>query len=226
MQTDFVYESPRDAAGVQARVTMFGDSRSLNWARREDLERAGFRTDERGSLDRLLDGPTLALGDVVIVDCPQIEARTIAALARLDDRIVRSGTHLIVTTSFDALDSVFSILDRSQPQILVVPSRAELVVAVGRLMPHVSSGRVREMSEMDRISLIRLSEQVDQIAQELDRISAQDCAGAALSGDGARAVKAVGAAPFGQDTQSDGSAGAGDMSQNALHAMAARFALP
>jgi len=226
MQTDFVYESPRDAAGVQARVTMFGDSRSLNWARREDLERAGFRTDERGSLDRLLDGPTLALGDVVIVDCPQIEARTIAALARLDDRIVRSGTHLIVTTSFDALDSVFSILDRSQPQILVLPSRAELVVAVGRLMPHVSSGRVREMSEMDRISLIRLSEQVDQIAQELDRMSARDSESEGRDRDVDRSFKTVDAAPLDLSAGGDGISDMRGAVESVSNKANARFALP
>ncbi len=173
-QTDFVYDAAHDAAGLRARITVLGDRPRVHGARKEDLSRAGFRVSDGGQLDRLIDGPMIPLGDIVIVDCTEITGARIAALARLDERIVRGGAHLIVTTSMDALDGVFSILDRSQPQILVLPSRAEVVVAVGRVMPLVAGAgaRVREMSEADRIALIRLSEQVDQIAQQLDRLSA------------------------------------------------------
>ncbi|MEL6530795.1 MAG: MarR family transcriptional regulator, partial [Pseudomonadota bacterium] len=51
------------------------------------------------------------------------------------------------------------------------PSRAERVVAVGRVLTGVSNARVREMTEDDRLKLLRLSQQVESIAQELDRIS-------------------------------------------------------
>lgn len=188
VQADFSYDAAHDAAGLRARVTVLGDRPRVHAGRKEDLARAGFRVSDGGELDRLIEGPMIPLGDIVIVDCTEITGARLAALARLDERIVRAGAHLIVTTAMDALDGVFSILDRSQPQILVLPSRAEVVVAVGRVMPSVSKARVREMSEADRISLIRLSEQVDQIAQELDRMSSpvpsQDMRSGSLSASG------------------------------------------
>ncbi|MEO0464301.1 MAG: MarR family transcriptional regulator [Pseudomonadota bacterium] len=171
-QAQFLYEGARDAAGVAARVTVFGLNRRKGSAILDDLGKAGFRAVDGGQLEHLLDGPVTALGDVVIVECPDLGARDMAAFARLDERIARSGTQLIVATGMEGLDAVFSLLDQSQPQILVDPSRAEIVVAVGRLMGRISHGRVREMDEQDRVSLLRLSEQVDAIAQELDRISA------------------------------------------------------
>ncbi|MGB3472867.1 MAG: MarR family transcriptional regulator, partial [Erythrobacter sp.] len=106
------------------------------------------------------------------------DARTLAALTRLDMRVASAGAQMIVSTSMEALDDVFGAIDQSGAQILVQPSRAERVVAVGRVMSKVSSrhfrGRVREMDEQDRAALLRLSDQVDAIAQELDRISSMD----------------------------------------------------
>jgi hypothetical protein len=66
------------------------------------------------------------------------------------------------------------VLDQSAPQILVDPSRAERVVAVGRLMGEAGASRVREMAEEDRLALLRLSQQVEAIAKSLDRISRPD----------------------------------------------------
>ena len=137
----------------------------------DDLAGAGFRTVDGGEIEALLDGPISQLGDVVMVDCPRIYGRALASLARLDMRIARSGAQLIVSTSLDALDDIFAALDQSKPQILIQPSRAERIVAVGRVLANVSNARVREMNEEDRLALLRLSQQVDAIAQELDRIS-------------------------------------------------------
>jgi len=141
---------------------------------REDLAGAGFRTLDGGAITVLLDGPITMLGDVVMVDCPVVDGSILAALARLDMRAARSGANLIVSTSFEALDYVFAALDQSDPQILIEPSRAERVVAVGRVLAGVANARVREMTEDDRLSLLRLSQQVESIAQELDRISGDD----------------------------------------------------
>jgi hypothetical protein len=69
------------------------------------------------------------------------------------------------------LDDVFAVLDQSAPQILIAPSRAERVVAVGRVMGEAGAARVREMSEEDRLALLRLSQQVEAIAQSLDRMT-------------------------------------------------------
>jgi hypothetical protein len=181
-QAHFVYEGARDAAGVPARVTIFGESDRDRALMLDDLARAGFRAGEGGALGDLIEGPVLPLGDVAILDCAVPGARDLAALARLDERIARSGTQLIVMTSLEGLDGVFAMLDRSHPQILVDPSRAEVVVAVGRVLGRVAKGRVREMGEQDRLALLRLSEQVDAIAQELDRISSFDVMPADASG--------------------------------------------
>lgn len=141
-----------------------------------DLGGAGFRTIDGGSIAALLEGPIALLGDVVMVDCAVtgsrgLDAMTLAGLARLDMRVARAGAKLIVSTSMAGLDDVFAVLDQSAPRILVAPSRAERVVAVGRIMGEAGASRVREMSEEDRLALLRLSQQVEAIAQSLDRMT-------------------------------------------------------
>ena len=42
----------------------------------EDLDGAGFRTVDGGAIANLLDGPIALLGDVVMVDCQDVEPRT------------------------------------------------------------------------------------------------------------------------------------------------------
>ncbi len=180
--SDFSYESACDAAGMPARVAVFADNSRVRAQITDDLEGAGFRPVDGGAIGVLLDGPITMLGDVVMVDCVPfgnggLDVRTMAALARLDMRIARAGAQLIISTTMEALDDVFAALDQSGAQILVQPSRAERIVAVGRVMTLVANSggrRVREMREHDRTALIRLAEQVDAIAQELDRISALD----------------------------------------------------
>ncbi|MEM8724382.1 MAG: MarR family transcriptional regulator [Pseudomonadota bacterium] len=173
-QADFTYDVAQDSAGLPARVAIFADRAGTRSLIAQDLAGAGFRTLDGGAIVALLDGPITMLGDVVMVDCPVIDGATLAALTRLDMRAARSGAQLIVSTSLEALDDVFAALDQSNPQILVQPSRAERVVAVGRVLGHVSHARVREMTEDDRLKLLRLSQQVEAIAQELDRISGDE----------------------------------------------------
>jgi len=176
---DFSYETPCDAAGLPARVAIFADTARIRNQIADDLEGAGFRCVQGGDLSALLDGPITLLGDLVMIDCAPsfdggLDARMLAALARLDMRVASAGAQMIVSTWIEALDDVFGALDQSGAQILVQPSRAERVVAVGRVMSRISRGRVREMDEQDRAALLRLSDQVDAIAQELDRISKMD----------------------------------------------------
>ena len=168
---DFSYETANDASGLPARVAIYADRATMRAEIEGDLSGAGFRAVEAGALSDLLDGPITLLGDVVMVDCPKMEPAALAALARLDMRVARAGAHLIVMTSIDALESVFSALDQCEPQILVAPSRAERLVAVGRTLSQVGNSRVREMTDEDRLSLLYLSRQVDAIAHELDKIS-------------------------------------------------------
>jgi len=173
-QADFIYDVAQDSAGLPARVAIFADRPATRSLIADDLAGAGFRTLDGGAITVLLDGPITMLGDVVMVDCAVVDGGILAALARLDMRAARSGAHLIVSTSFDALDDVFAALDQSDPQILVEPSRAERVVAVGRVLAGGANARVREMTEDDRLALLRLSQQVESIAQELDRISGDE----------------------------------------------------
>lgn len=168
---DFCYDAPSDGAGLPARVAIFGERALVREEIACDLDGAGFRTVDGGSLETLLDGPIALLGDVVMVDCPVLDGRALAALARLDMRVAKSGAKLIVSTSIDALDAVFAALDQCNPQILVQPSRAERIVAVGRVLADIGNSRVREMTKEDRLSLLHLSRQVEAIASKLDQIS-------------------------------------------------------
>lgn len=177
-QSDFSYDQrgdvALDSAGLPARVAIFADRPGTRSLIAEDLGGAGFRTIDGGAIELLLDGPITLLGDVVMVDCPVVDSGILAALARLDMRAASAGSHLVVSTSLEALDDVFGALDQSDPQILVQPSRAERVVAVGRVLTGIANGRLREMNEEDRLALLRLSQQVESIAQQLDRISAHE----------------------------------------------------
>jgi hypothetical protein len=55
-----------------------------------------------------------------------------------------SAAQLVVSTSIGALDDVFGCLDQSEAQILVNPSRAERVIALGRMLARTGN-RVREL---------------------------------------------------------------------------------
>lgn len=175
-QADFSYGAACDAAGLPARVAIFGAEAGVRAQIAADLGGAGFRTIDGGSLRALLEGPIALLGDVVMVDCPVVGARgldgmMLGGLARLDMRVARSGAKLIVATNLEGLDDVFAVLDQSAPQILVSPSRAERVIAVGRVMGEAGASRLCEMGEQDRLALLQLSQQVEAIAHSLDRLS-------------------------------------------------------
>jgi hypothetical protein len=182
-RSDFSYEAACDSAGLPARAAIYAGDAALRQQIAEDLGGAGFRTIDGGSIAALLEGPIALLGDVVVVDCPVTGTRgldglMLAGLARLDMRVARAGAKLIVATNMAGLDDVFAVLDQSSPQILVSPSRAERVIAVGRVMGEAGAARLREMGEEDRIALLRLSQQVEAIAHSLDRLSQPQLTGA------------------------------------------------
>lgn len=171
-QPDFLYEAANDAAGLPLTVSLFADRPHVRDEIRDDAQAAGFRMLDCGPVVGLLSADAKALGEVVILDCPQLDAAGMAALCRLDMRVAHSGAHLIVSTSMSVLDEVFACLDRSGPQILVDPTRAERVIALGRVLAKVPNLRVRELSDEDRLTLLRLTEQVGQIAARLDKLAA------------------------------------------------------
>lgn len=157
---------------LQLSVSIFADRGYLRAELAEDASAAGLRIALTGELAGLLDDGPRSLGSVVLVDCPVIEAAELAALARLDMAVARAGAELVVSTSIDSLDDVFGCLDQCDPQILVNPTRADRVIALGRVLARAGgNARVRELSEEDRLALLRLTEQVSEIAQRLDRLS-------------------------------------------------------
>jgi hypothetical protein len=111
--------------------------------------------------------------------------------------VARSGAKLIVATNLEGLDDVFAVLDQSNPQILVSPSRAERVIAVGRVMGEAGAARLREMGEEDRVALLRLSQQVEAIAHSLDRLSHAPAPGATVLGEFKRGYAAPEPSAFG-----------------------------
>ena len=169
---NFAYDPPaNDAAGMPLALSLFADRAHLRDQIRDDALAAGFRVGEVAGIDALLSGAARPLGDVVVLDCPEVDGAALAALARLDMRAANSGASLVVSTSVAALDDVFGCLDQSGAQILVDPSRAERVVALGRVLGQAAHLRVRELSDDDRLALLRLTEQVSQIAARLDRMA-------------------------------------------------------
>ncbi|RIV83165.1 MarR family transcriptional regulator [Aurantiacibacter zhengii] len=159
-----------DSAGLPLAVSIFGDSSDVRQLLQEDVEAAGFSTRESGTLDELLAGDARALGDLVLVDCPRPDVASMAALARLDSRVAHAGGKLIVSTSREGLEDIFGACAESHAQILVDPTRAERVIALGRMLAELPRLRLRELSETDRLALLRLTEQVGKIAERLDRI--------------------------------------------------------
>ena len=154
-------------------LSIYANRAHLRGQLRDDAMAAGLRIAELGELALLLEGEARPLGELVVLDCPRVGGAELAALARLDQRAAHAGAQLIVSTSVAALDDVFACLDQSNPQILVDPSRAERAIALGRALARVPGLRLRELSEEDRLTLLRLTEQVGQIAERLERMGAQ-----------------------------------------------------
>ena len=172
-------EAPAYLAGHLAlSVSVFADRTWLRQEMAEDAAAAGFRLTHDGPLAELRgdasDGDARPLGEVVLIDAPLVDGATLAALARVDMRAAHAGAQIVVSTSLSALDDVFGCLDQSGAQVLVEPTRAERVIALGRVLAAMPRGRVRELSEIDRLTLLRLTEQVAQIAERLDRLSPGD----------------------------------------------------
>ncbi|WP_395330873.1 MarR family transcriptional regulator [Novosphingobium sp. BL-8H] len=162
--------------GPSPLLTIFADRPHVRAAMREDAVAAGMRV-TIGSLAQVLAEPDdrqmrdVMLGDVVLVDCPLTDAETLAALARLDLLVAGSGIRLIVSTSSAALEDVFACMDCSDSLLLVDPTPAERLVALGRVLAGLPQGRVRELSEDDRLMILRLTEQVGQIAGRIERLA-------------------------------------------------------
>jgi len=173
-QADFVYQPANDTSGMPLAVSIFADRAHVRDEIRDDVLAAGLALRDCGTLAQLLEGEARPLGEVVLLDCPQVSGAELAALSRLDVRAARSGAHLVISTTVEALDDVFGCCDQSRPQILVDPNRAERVIALGRVLAQVPNLRLRELAEDDRLTLLRLTEQVGQIAERLERLGTDE----------------------------------------------------
>lgn len=168
-EDDVSYGRPGGADGL-ASVSIFADRPHVRAMIQDDAAALGFRVERADSLASLLAETHPRLGDVTLVDCPENDAAQLAGLAELDMIVARQSGHLVVSTSVHALDAVFGCLDQSRAQILVDPSPAECSLALGRIMLRDPDLRVRELSEENRLMLLRLSEQVNQMAARLDKL--------------------------------------------------------
>ena len=164
------------AGHLPLAIAIYADRPQLRDEMGEDAVAAGFRLTHGGGLAELHGDDARPLGEVVLIDAPVVDGATLAALARIDMRAARADAQLVVSTSLAALDDVFGCLDQSGAQVLVEPSRAERVIALGRVLAAMPGGRVRELTEVDRLTLLRLTEQVGLLADRLDRMSAPDAA--------------------------------------------------
>ena len=168
-QVDFAYDAVADA-GIAMAVSIFADREDIRAQMREDVLAAGLHLRECGGLDLLLGGQARALGEAVLLDCPVPEGGALAALARIDERAARSGAQLVVSTTVGGLEDVFACLSQSGAQILVNARRADRIIALGQMLARVPNLRMRELAEEDRLALLRLTEQVNKIAEKLDRL--------------------------------------------------------
>ena len=171
--TDLTYGSPRDGAEMSVCAAVFADNALVRAEWCEDADMAGvavFRFGPLSPQDATDDDSPAPLGDLVLVDCPHDDAASLARLARLDERAARAGAGMVVATTRQALEPVFFFVDQSRAEILVDPTRADRIVALGRVMARKPHARLRELSEDDRLSLLRLTQQVADIASRLERL--------------------------------------------------------
>ena len=172
LRADFAYQPANDTAAALA-VSIYADHQHLREQMRDDAIEAGLLLRECAPVAAVLDGAIGPVGEVVLFDCPEVSPRATAALVRLDERAARSGAHLVVSTSVAALDEVFACCERSAPQILVDPNQADRIVALGRVLAQEPNLRLRELSGDDRLTLLRLTEQVGEIALRLERLGGE-----------------------------------------------------
>ena len=72
-QVNFAYATPaNDAAGLPLALSIYADRQHLRGTIRDDAEAAGFRIAEQADISALLECEARPLGEVVVLDCPQV----------------------------------------------------------------------------------------------------------------------------------------------------------
>ena len=169
-QVQFLYDTSPDACfGISASI--FADRDYVRAQMQADAGDAGLVLRECATLDAVLADDPRPLGEVVLLDCPVPEGSHLTALARLDERACRSGASLVVSTTVGGLEDVFACLSQSGAQILVNARRADRIIALGQALAGTRSLALRELSDEDRVALLRLTEQVHAISDKLERLA-------------------------------------------------------
>jgi hypothetical protein len=168
---DFSYPSTGDLAAPAVTLSIFANSPEVRRELRADAEIAGFSPHHDGALVDAIHDPGQELTDCVLLHCEDMSPVDCAGMLALDARLAEAGSRVLVWTPLEALEDVYACIGQCRPQILVAPGRAERVVALGRMMVEKSVDRVRELEEADREALARLTEQVAQIAAQIDRLA-------------------------------------------------------
>lgn len=172
-QADFAYATGlSDAISLMVGVYSARPATAADF--RDDAATAGFGWVSYDLLAELDDNAPPLPADVILVDSPVADGATLAALMHLDQRAAERGVPLVVATTMSALEAVFACLDRSGADIVIEPTRGERVIALARTLPKVARMRLRELDEQDRETLHRLTEQVAQIAAQIDRLSTDE----------------------------------------------------
>ncbi|MFV0645886.1 MAG: MarR family transcriptional regulator [Sphingomonadaceae bacterium] len=172
MQANFAYGQDTGTISFPLRVSVFTDDEPERQCLLEDILSLGLQPGICGSLDQLHDDNCKPpSGDLVLVDFPGCSGRKMAALSHLDMCVAQSGGQLVIYTSMDALDAVFACVDQSSSQILVKPERADRLIAIGCAIANLGDSRLRELSDDERLMLLRLTEQVSRMARQVERMS-------------------------------------------------------
>jgi len=163
-----------------ACISIFSDRTRILGQLSDCVLEAGYVIHDAAPLALLGNGEKPVLADVVIVDAPLPRAETLAALARLDMRSRKGGAQLIVITGQEGLDAVFGCCDQSEAQILVSPSAAEQALALGIALSRRSADAVHEVSGgIDRMTLLRLTEQMQQLSRSIESFAEEPGIGGA-----------------------------------------------
>ncbi|NTZ42034.1 winged helix DNA-binding protein [Altererythrobacter sp. SALINAS58] len=159
-----------EASRRAASVEIFSDRPGVCATLSGDLEAAGLQVISAGQSADLNAADMRARGDMILIDCAECDTAMAGSLAQISEQASRTGAQLAVATSLDFLDTVYAA-SGADATLLVDPSRSDWMVTVGQMLARVTPAKVREMSDEDRLSLLRLTEQVSQIALKLDRMT-------------------------------------------------------
>ncbi|TCJ38255.1 winged helix DNA-binding protein [Parafrankia sp. BMG5.11] len=170
---DFSYPSQDGGSVHSVPISILADDPATRRQLCSDAEIAGFYPVSGASLVDALYEPHQALANCVLLHCGELGPLDCAALLDLDRRMRESGTAVIASVVPAALDDVFACIDQSHPEILVAPSRGDRLVALGRVMASRTSNRVQEGAASEDV-LRQLTEQVGQLAAQLDRLTGGD----------------------------------------------------